>query len=223
MTDTATTSRYIAVSDPYKDWTLRECEDYSPTERQCTIIEAVQSALDAKLFYTSDVLEHCKVFLGVTPDQAAVGAKNVEGGDVGMDCYYARGYLEAQRCHKIARISLDRLKPRVGQCLGTLVFNDFKRTTGVTVTEYSGGKILHASGKRGAYTVTLSCTAIQIENAINRAFERKQRKDNFDSFVAAVPAPKPASPAGLTTRPVYFVDDFIIAVELPNSFVGPLE
>lgn len=192
---TIQTSRYIAPeTQTHKDWAGHKCEDYKPTERQLIVIEAVQSALDAKCFYTDMVLEHCKKYLAITPEQAAVNTERVEGGNFGMDCYYARNYIEAQLGHESERIALNRLNPRVGQDLGVLIFSDFKRNTGMTITAISaGGKLFDLCGKRGAYKVSLSCTAKQIEHAMNRAFQQGSRKDNFDKFVSLYVV-KPAAP-----------------------------
>ncbi len=189
------TSRYVAPqSGVSADWARYQCDEYQPTERQLPIIEAVQSALDAKLYYTVDVLEHCKSYLAITPEQASVNTERVEGGNFGFDCYYARRYIEARQGHEAERIALARLNPHVGQNLGTLIFSDFKRNTGMTITAISeGGKLFDLSGKRGAYKVSLSCTAKQIENAMNRAFEQGSRKDKFDTFVSLYVV-KPAAP-----------------------------
>jgi len=179
-----TVSRYVPCpSDIYLDWSGHQCEDFKPTDRQLICIEAVQSALDANLFYTTDMVAHCKAYLGVTPEQAASNRSKVEGGDCGYDFYYARSYLKAQFGHQADRSSIERLKPYVGQVLGTLVFGDFKRTTGMVVTEVcEGGKLITATGKRGSYGVVLKCTARQIENAMDRAFERKSRKTDSNAF-----------------------------------------
>lgn len=186
MSEIASINLYVPPKTKvYADWSRYQCEDFTPTARQLSIIEAVQSALDTKLYYTIDVVEHCKAYLGVTAEQAAVGIEYVENGDVGMDFFYARHYLEAKRDFEIERIALDRLKPRVGQVLGTLVFSDQKRNTSMVITKISSnGMLLDLTGKRGAYRVNLSCNSRQIEQAMNRAFDREARDDDFNDFVA---------------------------------------
>ena len=153
------------------------------------VIAAVQSALDANLFYTRDVLAHAIVQLGVTPEQAERNYKmRVEGGVIGMDTYYARCYIDAQAKAAAERVALQIIKPHVGQKLGTLMFNDFKRNTGMVVVAVSeGGKMITLKGKRGAYSVSLACTAKNIEYAINRAAEKGLRKDNFAMAFAPTP------------------------------------
>lgn len=184
MSELKLVSKYVAPeAKVHDDWARHQCEDFTPTERQLTVIAAVQSALDTKLFYTVDVVAHCKAYLCVTEEQAAVGIERVENGDLGMDLYYARRYLEAKHGFALERLALEKLKPRVGKTLGTLVFSDFKRNTQMVITEISnGGKLFDLTGKRGAYKVSMSCTTRQIENAINRAFEKGLRKDGFDDF-----------------------------------------
>jgi hypothetical protein len=163
---------------------------------------AVQSALDAGLFYTSAVLAHCIDFLGVTAEQAAVNTQRVEGGNIGMDCYYARNCIEAKRGHEAERLTLFRLNPHVGKLLGTLVFSDMKRCTGMTITAISSGsKLFDISGKRGSHTVNCSCTARQIESAMNRAFEIGARKNDFKAFCA---------PSAVTTENGLFATDSTI-------------
>lgn len=171
----------LPVGRVHDDWSGCKLESFIPTDRQKLVIEAVKSALDSKLHYNNDVLKYCIESLGVTPEQGKVGAIRVEGGDVGMDCYYARDYLRHMHERAAERRSLAMLKPFIGQVLGTLVFSDFKRNTGMTVKEMGDDlRTLTLKGKRGRYTVELICTARQIENAMNRAFENKLRKDTFD-------------------------------------------
>lgn len=189
MDQIKTSFHYVPVVDPYKDWQGRQSEDFTPTERQLVVIAAVRAALQEKMFYTSDVLAFCKTFLGISAEQAAVGAGSVEGGSFGLDLYYARDWIGLQEGHAAESKAKERLKPFVGQALGTLVFNDMKRNSGMVITAIGEGKVFTLTGKRGAYKVTLTCSARQIENAMNRAFERGTRKDDFNSFVHTLPAP----------------------------------
>jgi len=174
--------RYVPPSRGiHDDWDGCKLESYTPTERQKSVIEAVKSALESKRFYTGEVLKYCIDYLDVTPEQSKVGAGRVEGGDVGMDCYFARDYLRHAQEHADARNSLAMLKPFVGQDLGTLVFTDMKRTTGMTVKALSDDqKEITLQGKRGRFMVELVCTARQIEHAMNRAFDKAMRKDTFN-------------------------------------------
>jgi hypothetical protein len=170
----------LPIPSACQEWARHACRDFVPTERQRRIIEAVQAALDAKLFYTDDVDKFCAQRLHVTTAQAHVSADKVQGGEFGMDCYFARRYLDSRRQFEAEDAAHQRLAPRVGMHLGTLMFNDFKRNTGMIVEELLAGGRLKLRGKRGAYVVTLECTALQIALAIDRAAERGMRKDRFN-------------------------------------------
>lgn len=172
----------LPETDTYDDWRMRVAEDFAPTQRQQLVMEAVQAALDAKLYYTSDVLAFCITHMGVTPEQAGKQSKTpVEGGWVGMDCYYARDALGHQATFAELRKVTEVLNPYVGQDLGTLIFNDFKRNTGMRVIAISENRRkLTLEGKRGRYKVTLECTPVQIKNAMDRAANKGSRKDTFE-------------------------------------------
>ena len=165
----------------YDDWNGYQRPGYQPTERQLIVIAAVQSALNAGCYYTDEVRIHCASLLSVTPEQAQVNAKVVEGGEFGMDCYYARGYLRAQKEIQAESRAWLQLAPRVGQALGTVMFNDFKRMTGAMVAAVDeAAQMITVHGKRGKYAYQSSCSAMQIRNAIDRAKEQGHRKDGFD-------------------------------------------
>ena len=175
-------TQYELPANTFKDWAGCERNDYVPTERQKLVVDAVQKALDAGLYYTSDVLEFCKVELRVTEAQAAVAATRVQGGEVGMDIYYGRKYLDKQKQLARAREILELLRPHVGQRLGTIMFNDFKRITGAIITEVAeGGLTMTVQGKRGSATVAFTCNPISVACAIDRAAERMLRKLNFQA------------------------------------------
>jgi hypothetical protein len=174
----------LPTPSAYQEWSRYVCRDFVPTERQKQVIAAVQAALDAKLFYSNEVRKFCANWLGLTSIQAVISADRVEGGEFGMDCYFARGYLDSRRQFEAEDAAHQKLTPRLGMPLGTLMFNDFKRNTGMVITELLPDARLKLRGKRGRYIVILECTALQIAHAIDRAVERGLRKDCFDMFVA---------------------------------------
>jgi len=191
---TSTNSRFDAALYPgwpqytppeggtYADWRRNEMEDFKPTPRQQVIINSVQAALDAKMFYTEEVYDFCVKLLQVTPEQAKVGANTVQNGEVGMDFYYARQCIRCQKTFEAERQAFAKLNAFVGMKLGTLVFSDFKRTTNMVVTAVSTDpRQITATGKRGAYSVELSCSAMQIWNAYERATEQGKRKDALNT------------------------------------------
>lgn len=187
--------KYELPGNVYDDWAKCECRGFLPTARQQNVIAAMQSALSAGLYYTSDVVPHCAGLLKPNAEQAAEGRGRVENGTFGMDCYYARKYTDAVALFKKMDAAMAELKPYKGQKLGTLMFNDFKRNTGVVVTEVVGNDCIQIAGKRGSLALAWSANAIQIVCAINRAAERKLRKDDFVAFASQMGAPKVAQPA----------------------------
>lgn len=70
-------------------------------------------------------------------DVRKLNTEKVENGDFGMDCYYARCYLETQERIERECLALQELAPAIGMQLGTLVFSDLKSTTGATVIGFS--------------------------------------------------------------------------------------
>lgn len=186
-------SRYVpCAASQYDEWARNETVDFVPNERQQVVVQAVQVALDAGLYYTSDVLKHCTEALSLTPEQAAVGAQKVEGGNFGMDLFYARQYLDAKKRHEAEQRTWLQLSPILGKQLGTLTFNDYKRNTGMQIVDFVGngnikdgkGLLMVLKGKRGAFQVTLQASASQVRNAIDRAAEKGSRKDNFEQYLA---------------------------------------
>jgi hypothetical protein len=193
--------RYELPSDTYKDWQGYETRSFVPNARQSLVVDAVGAALQAGLYYSDEVREFCAKQLDISPEQAAVGIKHVEGGAFAMDCYYSRGYLRARKAFELEAEHHRLLKPFVGQELGTLVFNDLKRTTGVKVTSiFADGYTLELWGKRGRSEVKVTTNATGIAEALDRAAKRGARKAGFaESFPSALPTHVSASSAALQT------------------------
>jgi hypothetical protein len=185
----------------YNDWSLNETEAFKPDPRQQLVVDAVQAALDSGLYYTDEVRAFCAKHLGVSAkDQESTGKIRTEGGEFGMDCYYARQYLTAQTRFTKMRQEYGRLNPHEGQKLGTLTFNDYKRTTGVVVMKIlDEGRVIRLAGKRGASNVEFETDATSISCAFARAKEKGHRKDGFEEFVSkrgtAAPAAAPLADA----------------------------
>lgn len=182
--------KYELPVNVYNDWDGHALRGFQPTPRQQLVIAAMQSALSAGLFFTCDVVPHCAAQLKPSAEQLAEGVGRVENGIFGMDCYYARKYLDAVRCFKLEDESKEQLNPYIGQKLGTLMFNDFKRNTGMMVQKILENGELELVGKRGRFVVTLTCSALNVRNAIERAVERSLRKDNFSAFVGQMTKPQ---------------------------------
>lgn len=173
-------TRYELPANTFMDWRGCERYDFVPTPRQQLVVDAVQKALDAGNYFTKDVLEFCKQVLQVSEAQASVAVTRVEGGEVGMDLYYARKYLGKQKELQEALAVVKLLQPHVGQQLGTIMFTDYKRITGAFIAEVSADSLsMTVQGKRGHAVVAFSCNPLSIVHAIDRAAGRGQRKTNF--------------------------------------------
>lgn len=171
--------------DPYDDWVGRHhIRTFVPDARQQLVLDAVQAALDMGLYYTSAVREECAARLGLTPEQLDANFKTrVEGGRFGMDLYYARDVLDRRHLAAQEDAAAEALNVHVGQKLGTIMFNDFKRCTGTQVVQVDG-RFVKVQFRRGVPYMQVQVTPLQLKYAIDRAAERKLRKDNFDAFVA---------------------------------------
>jgi hypothetical protein len=165
----------LATANEYDDWRGYERDDYAPTARQLVIIDSVRAALAAGLHYTEDVRKHCAQSLAVDADTLTLQRSQtmrVEGGRFGMDCYYARCYLDAVKRRALEDAAHADLAPFVGQKLGALIFNnDFKRTAACHVVAVEGREIT-LQGKRGAITVLIKCGALAVKYARERVAER---------------------------------------------------
>ena len=168
------------------NWNACEARGFKPSANQQFVIAAVQTALDAGKYYSKEIIEHCATALGLTPEQKAANFKRMptEGGIFGMECYYARKYLDARRLHAEEDKAMEQLRPYVGQKLGTLMFNDFKRNTGTVVTKVDGLQ-LQLQYKRGTNTLACETTALTVQRAIDRAAEKNLRKDDFEAFTSS--------------------------------------
>lgn len=194
----ATHPVYVLPGNVYEEWIGCEGLTFQPNQRQQIVIEAVRTALNEGLRYTSQVHERCVELLQPSAEDLEVQKTKVEGGAVGMDFYYARGYIAAQQAFAAEREALSLLKPQVGMQLGTLMFNDFKRTTSVRVIEVMPDVLtLRLQGTRGSQTVQFTCGAVAVKAAMERAAERDLRKGGFADYVRALSLPKarPAAPA----------------------------
>lgn len=182
------------------DWASNETRDFVPDERQKLVIEVVRRATEEeKLYYTRDVYAFCVKQLNPSSVDLEKRTKTVEGGEVGMDLYYARQYLDARKRFALEDEAQAALKPCVSMKLGTLVFNDFKRITGAHIVAVDV-ITLTLQGKRGINTIQLATTALAVRNAMERAVERKLRKTNFAEFCDALHQPAQAKPTVAITE-----------------------
>lgn len=154
------------------------------------LMDTVKKHRDAGLFYTDEVLAAViKDYRGrLTDEEIRRGRDRVEGGVFGMEVYYARGTIDAQHQRQLVLQAEATLNPTPGMVLGSLIFNDYKLSTGCKIESISGRDI-KISGKRGRYTVTFTTNAQSVLFAMERAFEKGKR---------ASATPEPAAPTSAT-------------------------
>lgn len=163
--------------DPYTDWAGYKARGFTPNARQRIAMDSVQRALDAGLYYNTDVRAFCAKDLAISPDVDACKRSRTEGGTFGYDLYYARGTLDAIRVHLAEDEAARELALEPGKVLGTLMFNDYKLVHRVTITEvHAGGLVAKFTGSRGKGRVHGECTALQLKYAMQRKRERDERK-----------------------------------------------
>lgn len=179
-----------AVGKCYDEWSGHQARGFAPSPRQALVMAAAARAIDAGLFYNTEVKAAVAADLQVQADQLARNTQKVESGDFGYDVYFARQAVESQRFHEKLSAEASRLGLRAGENIGTLMFNDYKRTSGVVVAEVSdGGRSVTLEGKRGAKSVRLTCNVLALASSIDRAHERRIRKTSYAEFKASRGAP----------------------------------
>lgn len=185
---------YHMVPNTYEDWRHNESRDFQPTARQSAVIEAVSAALTGGLHYTKDVRAFCARYLEITPEvDEHPSGRRVEGGEFGMDCYYARRTIDARNKHAAEDAAAAGLRLVPGLELGSLIFTDCKLTTRCKVESIEGAQVSF-SGKRGRYTVTGKATALGLRHAMERAHRGGKRRDSFEAFAAKRAAAAPVAP-----------------------------
>lgn len=189
---------YTLPDDIYKDWNGSAREDFKPTPRQQMVMDSAARAKDSGLFYTNEVQAFVEKDLNISAELRARKNHGTEGGDVGYDIYHAAKAVDEQRGNAEIRRVQAEMGLKVGDKIGTLIFNDFKVNTGVTV-EAVNDTMISLSGKRGAYGVKMDASVTNIKYAIERAHEKGKRKDSYEQFIASRAQPaaeaKPKAPA----------------------------
>lgn len=147
------------------------------TQGELILIDSVRRALASGLFYTSDVLAFVIQDLNVSKEAQTIQADRVEGGLIGMEVYYARGYLDDVKRREANDAAAQKLALRIGQKLPQMMFTDYKMNSGCIVFDVSAkGRTAKIVAKRGRQTVHINASACDIANAIERAAERKAQK-----------------------------------------------
>ncbi|CAG9236931.1 hypothetical protein PSP6_700014 [Paraburkholderia tropica] len=160
------------------------------------LIGAVSRALESGLFYSDAVLAAVIADFGnyLQPGDTEIGKSEVSGGQFGMEVYYARRYLDACDQRVMLDAAAEKLALRNGTHLGTLMFNDFKVTTGCVASGVSRSGVT-VTGKRGRTVVRFSTNAVAIDCAIERAFEKGKRPSATLAHARAMIEQPPRAPA----------------------------
>lgn len=182
--------------DWVRDGKSAEHPDYEPTDRQQMVMDAVARAVDGGLFYNTEVKDRVAKEMGYTGSQD-------DGTKFSLDVYMARKVVEKQRGNARSRKIAQEMNLQPGDNIGTIVPNDYKRITGLTVESVSEtGFSVTVKGKRGAATVSGQMGVDSIKSGIERAKEKGLRKDSYAEFIAkrapkapAVAEPKSSAPA----------------------------
>ena len=218
---------YALPENVFDDWRGAEGLAFVPSDRQRVVLQAVERALSEGLFYSTEIRARCAELLQPSDADKARGAKHTEGGYFGMDLYYARCSIKAQKRHREQAETLRALRPTVGDVYGVLVFNDYKVSRACKVEEVSDeGEIVLSlcRGARAGWRVTVS--AVQIAYAMDRAKEKGARRGGWKDWIAAQPVPEVApvavvAPALDQVQPVLEVAPVLDQVQ-PVPVVAPV-
>lgn len=190
--------KYHLPQDTRTDWALNETRGFVPSERQKLVIEAVRRATEeAKLFYTKDVYAFSVKLLMPDAETLSKNATKVEGGEVGMDIYYATRYTDARKAFAREDAAAAKLKPMVGMKLGKLRLQNLKSCIGSTITMVAVDAIT-VDATLGSKRIRLSTDARGIAHMMDLAYELGQRETNFEQFCSGLITPigvRPIEPA----------------------------
>ncbi len=131
-------------------------------ERQTILVDAVEAAMDAGLFYESDMRARIAAAVaGVIPaDELAAKTRNTEGGDFGYEVYTVRKFVESRRAYAKSLQDRETLAPvlpmiRPGARFSNLTISR-KRYQRVTVTTVDGDIVsLHLVNGRAHYSTKM--------------------------------------------------------------------
>lgn len=166
----------LLQSRSHDAWRGCKADGFQPTPAQAEVMATVRAATDSGLFYTDMVHDYCIQALGVPPEMAAIGKDRVEGGDVGMHIYYARGANDAADSWELEHKNAEALRAKIGQKLGCIMFSDYKRVTCAVILALEEGCTFRVRGKRGNVLCEWLAGATTIVSAIDRYTARKARR-----------------------------------------------
>jgi len=156
-------------NDAGADWHGSLKDGYAPTARQQAVVGAVEKALANGVFYGDDLRNHVAKQLGVA---------DPSGQAFGMDVHHAERYVEAKRERESGEQDRGRLNAKVGDQLGTLMFADGTKVTGVTVGAVDkAGPGMQVAGKKAGKRFSVYTTAGAVMAAMDKAKGHGLRKD----------------------------------------------
>ena len=179
-----THTTYTLPVSTHDDWRGCKYRGFSPSPRQSIVISAVRQCTAEGLRYSDEVKARCATLLEPSDSELAVNVKKVEGGEFGMDVYYARDYIDQAAKYAAEDAAAAALNATAGADLGQLMFNDYKLTRAVSIINVDE-KGIWISGSRGTTKIVATVSAMQIKHGMDRAFSYKKRKTDFAAFTTA--------------------------------------
>ncbi|MBI2770506.1 MAG: hypothetical protein HYX47_12845 [Burkholderiales bacterium] len=179
-------THYVPI-DPHQlhaDWIGYDHRGFAPSPRQRLLMGAIRQALAERLFDSEAVKDRVAQLVGYARG-SDTNVLNVHGGDFGMDVYYARRAREAESRNEAEAETASEMCLQAEESLGTLVFSDYKRTTGVKLLEPVDAWTWKFEGKRGSSRVAGTASVLQLKSAIDRAFQQGARKGPYAQFLAS--------------------------------------
>jgi hypothetical protein len=105
----------------------------------------------------------------------------VEGGEFGMDCYYARRYLAARARFTLIDEAAAQLQPRIGLALGAL-YVGHKQCRNASIIEMDTPDAITVKFTRGGRHYTWKTDADGIKDAVQMARMHCWRADNWEQM-----------------------------------------
>lgn len=146
------------------------------TEGHTLMRQAVESALDAGVFYSNAFQAYCAKFMNVSEyeqdiDKRSPQGRRVEGGPFWYEVYTCRKIIEKERYAVKDAIVRDKLSLSVGQKIGKIRLNDGKLVMGSTIEQLTPSHAI-LTGRRGSQTLRVTLTYMELNTRAQRAGNR---------------------------------------------------
>ncbi|WP_347455715.1 PLxRFG domain-containing protein [Acinetobacter thermotolerans] len=196
----------------HDEWFGSRRKDFTPNARQQKLIEATRQALSELepkykdgfgTVSNRELNQRVAEILKVPEADLARGKDQVQGGDFGSDVYLARNYIESQAQVKAQNEAAKIVKPKAGQKIGNVRFNDGSSYRNVQILSVDGDTI-RFSGTRGNKKYESTTSPSGLKAGVERAFEMGQRADNpFKQAPTQAQATPAQAPVQGKTEKVY--------------------